>query len=228
MILFCVFSHKRLKMVAAGITGALFFVVVTILSNDEKNLTKIIGKIAKKLDENSPNINTLHKFKVAGESKVIAVVKVSKNSDLDRLINQLHSVTELTTDSQPIITYENFARNLGVPDELTTPSTVVLREDDNLYWLTVRADYFGNKTSELLSVWKATAQEYLAAIKSGAIRGIFYKNLVEREVQMLWHVSDFQQLDINAATCPLTMSFGSNIRPESKGLSFIGSYYEKD
>ncbi|BFZ07295.1 hypothetical protein BsWGS_10334 [Bradybaena similaris] len=215
-------------MVAAGVTGALFFVVITILSKDGKNLTKIIGKITKKLDENSPNINILHKFKVTGESKVIAVVKVSKNSDLDRLINRLHSVAEIAIDCQPVIPYESFGRTLGVPDDLTTPSTVVLREDDNIYWLTVHVDYLGNKTSEALTIWKATAEGYLAAIKSGAIRAVFYKNLAEREVQMFWHVPDIEQLDMEAARCPLTMNFGSNIRPESKGLSFIGSYEEKN
>lgn len=215
-------------MVAAGVTFVLYFVTITILPQNEQNLTQILGSITKHLDEDAANITVIHKFKVTGESKIIAVVNASNNMELDSFMHQLHSVASLAIACQPIIPFEKFARNLGVSEKLTEPSTIELQRNETLYWFTLYVDYFGNKTSELLQIWKATAERSLASIKSGTIRAILYKNLAERQVHLFWHVSDIERLDIDSFKCPLVVNFGSNVHFESKGINFMDQYKVRD
>lgn len=62
------------------------------------------------------NVQALHKFKVTGELKVLAIVEASNFTALECIRTKVLDLRSIFVDTQPVVTDESFARSLGASE----------------------------------------------------------------------------------------------------------------
>lgn len=112
---------------------ALFLLCIRIFPEKGQDLQAIIRDIACILEDQSTDVTFLNKFRVTAEASVLAIVQVSDITALEGILGRLYTLGAIDTDFQPLIRVEDFARNLGVGENLTGIITGILQKE-SIYW----------------------------------------------------------------------------------------------
>ncbi|BFZ07292.1 hypothetical protein BsWGS_10331 [Bradybaena similaris] len=208
-----------MALTAAAVT--LYLLTMTVQPETGQDVEQIFVNIAKEL-YNTTGVTFVYKFKVVGESRALAVVEVSNVAKLERIVNKLYKLGPVETTNKPIITYEDFGRNLGVSDELTNQNYTVLNRK-NVFYFEVYVDYYGNTTDQLLATWTRSVERALTRKRDGNLLQVF-KSVAVRKFHCFVSNPDTLFLDRNTFEYPIVEDFGSNIHFYSNGLVSLDEY----
>ncbi|XP_076464026.1 uncharacterized protein LOC143296129 [Babylonia areolata] len=209
---------------SVGAAGKLYFVTIEVLSGNEGlDLPKFLTKIDGLLQDYSTATHVIYKFKVTGESKVIAVVQVNNVLGFERTIGGLWRFGNISVSSVPIVSYENFAQNLGVDLSLISSPPRPLPKE-NLYYWSFDLGYSGKTADEFLSTWKREAEFIMAARSNDAFPVELFKVVSERKVHCFLQVADPAQLDQLSFRLPLMRENGHNVKLECRAIQYLGDY----
>ncbi|BFZ07293.1 hypothetical protein BsWGS_10332 [Bradybaena similaris] len=203
----------------------LYLITIALYPEKGTDLATAIVNIAKVLTDTN-GVKFVYRFKVIGEPKIIVIVEVTKPVSLERILGILSRLATLDIESQPVIAIRDFARNLGVSEELIRRPGRILR-NKGLFLFKFTVDYYGNTTDEYLAARKASLEFTLSRILPGGERpGLnWYKELAGRTQSMFININDTVSWDRETLTIPLARQFGSNARfSDTKGLQFLEVY----
>ncbi|BFZ07296.1 hypothetical protein BsWGS_10335 [Bradybaena similaris] len=199
-----------------------FLLTITVLPQPGGvHLRRAVHGIKNVLDKSK--VHVVHQFKVSGESKVLAVVDVSDNRDLENLVEAVWDLGSIDVISSPLLHYSVFARNLGVAEELVTIPAPKL-DKDHLYWLEVDVEYHGKTLEELLTIWKSEAEAVFTLRKAGAANIIPFKSLGQRKVNAFGNHPVAGAFDKLTFELPIVVGNGSNVHIKNKAIQFLDEY----
>lgn len=199
-----------------------FLLTITVLPQPGGvQLRRAVHGIKNALDVSK--VQVLHQFKVSGEPKVLAVVDVSDNRDLENLVEAIWDMGSIEVISSPILHYPIFARNLGVAEELVTIPAPKL-DNDHLYWIDVDVEYHGKTLEELLKIWKSEAEAVFTLRKAGAANIIPFKSLGQRKVNAFVNQPVAGEFDKLTFELPIVVGNGSNVQFKVKAIQFLDEY----
>ncbi|KAL5008436.1 hypothetical protein ScPMuIL_014017 [Solemya velum] len=122
----------------ASTGGRLYMLTIKIPTSDgnfplSRSMPFIIKDVFKK-------VPYVHKFKVLGEPRILAVLNVPNNAFLEKVTSRLSDIGIFDVICEPLLEYEKFAQRLGVDEALTTAPSQHVLNDPFLYWLQVDVD----------------------------------------------------------------------------------------
>lgn len=204
---------------------AAYFLVSFVIFQQKcgQDVANTIVGIDRVLSDYYANVHVLHKFKVTGVAKVLAIVEASNFTALDSIITKILDLGTVAMDTQPIRTYESFARSLGVSEELTQPVNVVLRRD-KLYLVTGNIGYYGKTTGEYLAIRKRHAENVLSRRLNGELNAVIYEKLAERGDHFFSNIENPVDVDLLLFQIPLTEDNGANVKFHTEALEFLDDY----
>ncbi|XP_060597146.1 uncharacterized protein LOC132751057 isoform X2 [Ruditapes philippinarum] len=206
-------------------TSRLYFLSVKVnMCEQGFDLPGTLEKIRVLLSDYSSSTKCIHKFKVTGESKIVAVFEVSNVVGLERTVSGLARLGNIDVTCKPIRPYENFANMLKVDEELTKPSTNCIKDDKDcqMFWLDFTVEYPGKNTDELLATWHREATFALTARKGGVHIELF-KNVGERKVQafIVMEPDDLDELSFNL---PVVKENGNGVNISVHAIQSLDDY----
>ncbi|XP_025104250.1 uncharacterized protein LOC112570169 [Pomacea canaliculata] len=205
----------------------LYFVTVTITPSKEGiDLPRFIQKISGILEDYSNATHVVHKFKVTGEAKILAVIQVSNILGFERTIGGLWRLGSVQVTSTPIVNYENFAQYLGVdPSIVSAPSRPLPKE--SLYWWSFNIEYGGKTTEDLLATWRREADFVMSARAKDGFPIELYKVASERKVHCFLQVDDPARLDQMVYQLPIIRENGQNVTLECRAIQYLNDYCQR-
>lgn len=204
----------------------LHFLTITVVPQKEGlDVPALIRKISDLLSDKAPGLTVVHKLKVTGEARVFAYVKTSSPLALERVVSGLWKLGPVEVDCQPVVSYENFAENIKVADELLKKSQSCL-EKEGLYWLEVLIEYNGKTYDEFMALWKKEATTVLTIRSKGEAKLELFKSLAQRKVHVLINAPEAAKLDLLALNLPIIVENGNNILINSRSVQFLGDYVD--
>lgn len=175
---------------------------------------------------NYPNATRcVHKYKVTGESTIVAVYEVTNVIGLERMVSGLARLGNMDVTCQPLKPYEKFAEMLQVDRNLTKPSTNCLAGDKQLFWLEFRVEYPDKSMEQLIQTWQREAAFALGARASGTHLELF-KVLGERRVHV-FVAMDPDNLDTLTFNLPVMKENGCNTFITSRAVQCLDDYVSK-
>ncbi|XP_045187753.2 uncharacterized protein LOC123545492 isoform X2 [Mercenaria mercenaria] len=171
----------------------------------------------------SSSSKCVHKFKVTGEAKIVAVFAVSNIIGLERMVAGLAKLGNIDVTCKSLKPYEKFAEMLKVDGELTKPSTNSISKDKCLHWLDITINYPGKSTDELLKIWTKEATAALEARVKGGVHLELFKVVGERKVH-LFIVMEPDELDGLTWNLPIVTENGSGVTTITKAVQCLDDY----
>ncbi|KAK7103575.1 uncharacterized protein [Littorina saxatilis] len=204
--------------------GKMYFVCVEVLPSKEGiDLPRFLQKINGLLEDYSTATHVIYKFKVTGESKVLAVVQVSNILGFERTIGGLWRLGNVSVTSVPIVGYESFAQNLGVDASIISNPPRPLPKE-NLYYWSFDFGYTGKTLEEFLSTWKREAEFVMAARTNDGFPVELFKVVSERKVHCFLQVADPAQLDQLSFQLPIMRENGHNVDLQCRAVQYLPEY----
>ncbi|KAL8611060.1 hypothetical protein ACOMHN_042676 [Nucella lapillus] len=209
---------------SASAAGKLYFVSIEIVAFKEGiDLPRFLTRIDMVLQDYSTATHVIYKFKVSGESKVVAVVQVNNILGFERTIGGLWRLGNVAVTSVPIVSYENFAQNLGVDLSLISSPPRPLPKE-NLYYWSFDIGYSGRTMDEFLSTLKREAEFVMSARSKDGFPVELFKVVAERKVHCFLQVADPSQLDQLSFQLPLMRENGQNVKLECRAIQYLDDY----
>ncbi|CAG5129684.1 unnamed protein product [Candidula unifasciata] len=210
----------------ASCSNAYYFLTISILPQKEGlDVVNIIRKISDLLVDCPSATKIIHKFKISAEARMIAMVEVSDIAGLERILLSIWKLGPVEIDSQPIILYETFAKNMKIANDLCKPSSCSLAKE-GIYWLEFNIEYHGRTFDEFLEIWKKEAETVLTRRSKGEASLELFKCLAQRKVHVMFNTTDPAQLDLLSFQLPIMVENGVNIRVKSKGVQYLDDYVQ--
>ncbi|BFZ07298.1 hypothetical protein BsWGS_10337 [Bradybaena similaris] len=201
-----------------------YLLSITVLPQQSGgNQRKLIRDINDKFNNSAGNVQVLHKFKVAGEARIVAVVDVPDIAALDYFVEAFWNLGSIDINSTPILHYEVFTRNIGTSEELVKLPEPKLSKD-NLFWMQFDVEYHGKTMDEFLDLWKREAEFVLTPRARGESTLIPYKTLGQRTIHAFLSNPSVGQLDKMTFELPIMIEDGNNIQVRAKGIQFLEEY----
>ncbi|CAG5122265.1 unnamed protein product [Candidula unifasciata] len=205
-----------------------YFLSITFLPQGcGLNLCQLLHGVKHTFDNFAGSTKILHKFKVIGEPRVIAVLDVSDVNVFENLGDSFCGLGPLDIKCFPMMHYELFAENLGVADELVKLPVPELKKD-NLYWLDFDVEYPGKSKDELIEMWKKEAEFALRprANKEVIVAPVLYKCIAQRKVHAFVNQPSLKELDKVGFEVPIMIDNGDNIQIRTKSLQMLEDYID--
>uniref|UniRef100_A0A0B7BA58 Uncharacterized protein n=1 Tax=Arion vulgaris TaxID=1028688 RepID=A0A0B7BA58_9EUPU len=201
-----------------------YFLTITILPQEKGvDVRSLIHHIRDSLQKpKQAGVRIKSAFKVIGEAKVIAIAEVLETGSFDALVDDLYRHGPINVNTQPLIYYEDFARNLQVAEELLQNTTEL--PVNNLYWLDTDLEYHGKTFDEFLAIWKKEALAVLTPRSKGEFFIELYKGLAKRNVQAFIHNDLPENFDKMTFDLPIIRENGANIQFKCKGIKSLNHY----
>ncbi|XP_041355142.1 uncharacterized protein LOC121372733 [Gigantopelta aegis] len=205
----------------------LYLVVVDILPRtDSMDFTLFVQKMCGIFAAYSNATKVVHRFKVSGESKIVAIFEVMNILGMERTISGLWRLGGVKVTMTPVISYENFAKFLGASSKLTELNQSEL-PDDHLYWLQFDVEYTDKSIEDLMDIWKREAEKILSARCEVGLPIQLYKVVLERQVHAFVSVESPEKLNELAFTLPLMQELGDKVHIKCKAVQKLEIYSKK-
>ncbi|XP_060081631.1 uncharacterized protein LOC132560944 [Ylistrum balloti] len=164
----------------------------------------------------------IHKFKVCGEPKVVAILEVNNILGLERNMGGLSRLGIFDVSCIPLSHYETFAAALNVDPTLTKVSQQPLKKKF-IFWLSFNVEYQGITTAELLELWRKEATAALSARAAGTQLDA-YKVIAERKVHVFIGTDVPEDVDKLSFNLPLMQENGANTHIECRAVQHLADY----
>ncbi|XP_060597163.1 uncharacterized protein LOC132751069 [Ruditapes philippinarum] len=187
------------------------------------DLLGTLEKIRQLLCDYKSATKCIYKYKVTGESKIIAVFEVSNVVGFERMISGLARLGNICVTCKPLRPYEKIAEMLKVDEELTKPSTNSIKNDTQLFWLDFTVEYPGKTTDELLAIWYKEATFALTSRMKGGVHIELFKNVGERKVQAFVAMGP-DELDELTFNIPLVKENGNGVNINVHAVQSLDDY----
>ncbi|BFZ11826.1 hypothetical protein BsWGS_14865 [Bradybaena similaris] len=214
-------------MSTSSCNNTFYFLTISVLPQKEGlDVVNLIRKISDLLVDSKPAFKIIQKFKVCAEAKMIVMIQVSDITGLEQTLRSIWQLGPVDIDSQPIIPYETFAKNMNIAGDLCKPSSCGLAKDGN-FWLEFNLEYHGRTYDEFLEIWKKEAETVLTRRSQGEASLELFKCLAQRKVHVIFNIPDPAQLDLLSFQLPIMVENGVNVHVKSKGLQYLDDYVER-
>ncbi|KAL3874636.1 hypothetical protein ACJMK2_037621 [Sinanodonta woodiana] len=202
----------------------LFFIHIRIKesSTPGMDLPMFLTKVTSLLGGYSSATTCIHRFKVTGEPRIIAIYEVKNILGLERTMSGLSRMGVFDVECIPLLAYEPFANFLGVDDSLTTPSAHQITENQ-LFWMEFTLEYPGKSIEEFLDTWR---REATAALSARVIQGRqidLFKVVAERKIHVFICCSA-EELDKLSFNLPVMKENGANTNIKCHVLQKLDDY----
>ncbi|BFZ07279.1 hypothetical protein BsWGS_10318 [Bradybaena similaris] len=204
--------------------GAALFYILTIIVSPEKgqDVRQVFTDINTGLSDRE-GATFKYKLKVIGENKIVADVQVTHVCVLEDIIDSLHQVAEIETINEPVISYEEFRIQLGIPGiDLAEPFNQSLERI--IYYVETFFDYYGNTTEELTAVYRESVALYLKLKNAGTLFGQDYKHVAERKLTTFSSGPGPAEFDSDFLKLRLNTLLGPNVHIRVKGVQNLEDY----
>ncbi|XP_069142453.1 uncharacterized protein [Argopecten irradians] len=186
------------------------------------DLPTFLSKVDGFLKGYSKASQVIHKFKVCGEPRVVAIFEVNNILGLERNMGGLSRIGIFDVTCIPLSHYENFATALNVDPNLTTISPQPLTKKF-IYWLNFTVEYPGKTTADLLELWRKEATAALSARAAGTQLDL-YKVIAERKVHLFIATDVPDEIDKLSFTLPVMQENGANVQIECRAVQHLEDY----
>ncbi|XP_045171616.1 uncharacterized protein LOC123533801 [Mercenaria mercenaria] len=202
----------------------LYFLTISLNTGEQGgiDLPGMVDKVRNLLCNYSSVTTCVHKFKVTGEAKIVAVFDVSNVIGLERMVAGLARLGNIDVTCKLLKPYEKFAQMLNVDEELTKPSTNCITKEKQLFWLDFTVEYQGKSTEELVSTWTREAKFALEARKSGVNLELF-KVVGERKVHVFIAMEP-DELDTLTFNLPVMKENGNGVTIVCQAIQCLDDY----
>lgn len=201
-----------------------FLLSITILPQQNgAHLRQLIHEINDAFEKFAGNFKIVHKFKVSGEARIVAVVDVSDIVALKNFVETVWSFGSLDVNSDPLLHYETFARNIGAAEILIKFPEPKLGKD-NLYWLELDIEYHGKTSEEFIDLWRREV-EFVLTSRAQRESGLTpYKAVGQRKIHLFLNNPSVGELDKVTFQLPIMVENGHNIQIRTKRIQFLEDY----
>lgn len=201
-----------------------FLLSITILPQQNgAHLRQLIHEINDAFEKFAGNFKIVHKFKVSGEVRIVAVVDVSDIVALENFVETVWNFGSLDVNSDPLLHYETFARNIGAAEILIKFPEPKLGKD-NLYWLELDIEYHGKTSEEFIDLWRREV-EFVLTSRAQRESGLTpYKAVGQRKIHLFLNNPSVGELDKVTFQLPIMVENGHNIQIRTKRIQFLEDY----
>lgn len=201
-----------------------FLLSITILPQQNgAHLRQLIHEINDAFEKFAGNFKIVHKFKVSGEVRIVAVVDVSDMVALENFVETVWNFGSLDVNSDPLLHYEAFARNIGAAEKLIKFPEPKLGKD-NLYWLELDIEYHGKTSEEFIDLWRREVEFVLTSRAQGESGLTPYKAVGQRKIHLFLNNPSVGELDKVTFQLPIMVENGHNIQIRTKRIQFLEDY----